>query len=494
MLARCLAAAVASLLAILLAPAGASATHLTATGSPGGPSVPWGFNEDWGWSNNAFSGAEMANRHMQLAGAIMPDSLSANRFHVQWAYVEGVRGTYDWAISDAVYAAMQQHTVKPIMLLHRAPPWARDPAATCPFGAEDVCAYPPLPQYDSEWKSFVQAAVARYPNVRAVEIWNEPNLGVFWAPAADPDRYAAILKAAHDAVIAAGSSTPVLVGGLFPAINADSSNGANVSANEFLDRVYATAGAGAFEGIGSHPYAGQAPYVEKMWTRLDALRAVRDQYGDGATPLWITEMGISTDAASGVPPDQQGDVLAELYRSTEGHDIRSFAIHRLYDIGSNGGQYGVLYQDLSPKPAYCELGAAIGTACPLPPTTPTEPPPTITTPPSRAPAPGPAPPEPPTCRGKPVSIVGTAGPDQIVGTPAADVIDAQGGNDTVTALGANDVVCGGPGKDTLKGGPGKDTLLGQKGKDTLKGGGGTDTCIGGKANDSASACEVEKSI
>ncbi|MGH2984980.1 MAG: hypothetical protein ACRDK5_12155, partial [Solirubrobacterales bacterium] len=454
-------------------------------------SVPWGFNEDWGWSNGAFSSAETANLHMQKAGAIMPDSLSANRFHVMWSYVEGVRGTYDWSMSDAQYAAMQKYTKKPIMLLHRAPVWARDPAATCPSGGTERCIYPPLPQFDGDWEAFVKAAVARYPNVSAIEIWNEPNLATFWAPAADPDRYAAILIAAHEAAIAADSSAPVLTGGLYPA----TTNGGNVSAREFLDQVYATAGAGAFEGIGSHPYAHQASYVERMWTRLDALRAVRDQYGDGATPLWITEAGISTEAAAGVPLDQQGDLLAELYRSIEGHDIRSFVIHRLYDIGSDyWDQYGVLYQDLMPKPAYCELGAAIGTACPLPPTTPTEPPPTTTTPPSPAPAPGPAPPEPPTCRGKPVSIVGTAGPDQIVGTPAADVIDAQGGNDTVTALGANDVVCGGPGKDTLKGGPGTDTLLGQKGKDTLKGGGGKDTCIGGKSNDSASACEVEKSI
>jgi hypothetical protein len=293
----------------------------------------------------------------------MPDSLSANRFHVQWAYVEDRRGTYDWRMSDAVYAAMQRYTVKPIMLLHRAPRWARDPAATCPSGPADACIYPPLPKYDRQWKAFVKAAVKRYPNIRAIEIWNEPNLATFWAPAADPSRYAAVLKAAHDAVRGAGSSAPVLVGGLFPAFNAASSNGANVSGNEFLNRVYATAGAGAFEGIGSHPYTGQAPYVERMWTRLDALRAVRDQHGDGATPLWITEMGISTDAASGVPLDQQGDELVQLYRSAEGHDVRSFAIHRLYDIGSNGPQYGVLYQDLTPKPAYCELGAAIGTAC-----------------------------------------------------------------------------------------------------------------------------------
>jgi Ca2+-binding RTX toxin-like protein len=101
---------------------------------------------------------------------------------------------------------------------------------------------------------------------------------------------------------------------------------------------------------------------------------------------------------------------------------------------------------------------------------------------------------PPTCKGQRLSMVGTAGADQIAGTAAADVISTLGGNDIVTALGGKDVVCGGAKKDTLKGGKGKDTLLGQKGKDTLKGGGGKDFCKGGPDNDTASACEVEKSI
>ena len=47
---------------------------------------------------------------------------------------------------------------------------------------------------------------------------------------------------------------------------------------------------------------------------------------------------------------------------------------------------------------------------------------------------------------------------------------------------------------TLLGQQGNDGLYGQKGNDKLKDGGGKDVCIGGKANDTASMCEVEKSI
>jgi hypothetical protein len=332
--------------------------------------VPWGFNEDWGWTPKGTFDPALANTHMQATGAIMPDSLSANRFHVQWADVEWRRGSYDWTRTDPVYQAMQQHTAKPVMLLYNTPAWARDPAATCP--SESPCAYPPLAKYDSKWKQFVQAAVSRYRNVRAIEIWNEPNAGRFWAPAANPTRYSRILKTAHSAALAAKSTVPVLVGGLKSTVT----NGTDVSAPEFLRQVYANAGAGAFEGIGASEPAFEgigaaepALFVQKMWKWLDTLRAVRDERGDSATPLWI-KVAVSTDPASGVPLDQQGDVLIELYRSIEGHDVASVIIHRLHDVGTGAGyweQMGVMTQDqdglLTPKPAYCELGASIGGPC-----------------------------------------------------------------------------------------------------------------------------------
>jgi Ca2+-binding RTX toxin-like protein len=126
-----------------------------------------------------------------------------------------------------------------------------------------------------------------------------------------------------------------------------------------------------------------------------------------------------------------------------------------------------------------------------------------------------------TCKGIQATIVGTNGNDVRNGTSGRDVMLGLEGNDTLSGLAGNDVICGGTGKDNLNGGKGKDTLLGQKGsdklkggggkdklsgkkgkdnlkggggKDTLKGGGSKDVCIGGKANDSASKCEVEKSI
>jgi uncharacterized repeat protein (TIGR01451 family) len=121
-----------------------------------------------------------------------------------------------------------------------------------------------------------------------------------------------------------------------------------------------------------------------------------------------------------------------------------------------------------------------------------------------------------TCRGVPVTIVGTAGNDTIVGTGARDVIAAFAGNDTILALAGRDLICvgrgndsvgagsaadrvfGGAGRDRLigRGGPdvlrastGNDVLKGGRGADRLRGGPGRDRCHGGAGVDSVRGCE-----
>lgn len=357
-------AAAAFLLFGLLAPSSASATHLTDTGSPAGPTVPWGFNEFWGFSNGTWS-AEQSDREIALANDMMPPALSAHRLFVQWRRVEGTRDQYNWTVTDRAYQAMQANGAeperKPVMVIHDAPNWARDPAAPCPVA--DGCTYPPLPEYDGEWRQFVQDAVTRYPNVRAIEVWNEPNLAKFWGPAPDPRRYAEVLALAHDAVAAAGSSAPVITGGLAPV----STSTTRISSREFLREIYNQGCACDFEGIGMHAYPRTEPLVDEMWHEIDRLFAVRDNHNDPGTPQWNTEVGVSSDATEGVGPERQGTELTRLYHSIEGHEIKSFIIYRFHDAADETPYWnhtGVVDQSLALKPAYCELGAAIGNACP----------------------------------------------------------------------------------------------------------------------------------
>jgi RTX calcium-binding nonapeptide repeat (4 copies) len=90
---------------------------------------------------------------------------------------------------------------------------------------------------------------------------------------------------------------------------------------------------------------------------------------------------------------------------------------------------------------------------------------------------------PPTCNGKPATIVGTNGNDVRGGTAGKDVIVGLGGSDRLLGLAGNDVLCGGVGKDILNGGKGNDMLFGEAGRDALKGGEGKDKLKGGPGKD-----------
>jgi Ca2+-binding RTX toxin-like protein len=88
-----------------------------------------------------------------------------------------------------------------------------------------------------------------------------------------------------------------------------------------------------------------------------------------------------------------------------------------------------------------------------------------------------------TCKGRPATIIGTAGDNLLVGTNGPDVINALDGNDKVLALDGNDVVCGNDGKDRLLGQDGEDILKGNRGNDTEKGGGDDDRLKGNRGAD-----------
>jgi Ca2+-binding RTX toxin-like protein len=91
--------------------------------------------------------------------------------------------------------------------------------------------------------------------------------------------------------------------------------------------------------------------------------------------------------------------------------------------------------------------------------------------------------EPPQCRTRAATIVGTAGSDQLSGTPGRDVIYADAGDDVVGGAAGGDLVCGGPGADVLSGGTGSDALFGGDGADLIHGDRGNDRLSGGAGDE-----------
>ncbi|MDQ4098672.1 MAG: endo-1,4-beta-xylanase, partial [Actinomycetota bacterium] len=100
------------------------------------------------------------------------------RIDVPWSVVEPQRGAFNFYDIDRMVNASRARNLKLIGILHLTPQWARAPGS-------DSDLWPPVNA--SEYANYVKATVQRYSSkVKVWEIWNEPNITVFWHPKPDP--------------------------------------------------------------------------------------------------------------------------------------------------------------------------------------------------------------------------------------------------------------------------------------------------------------------
>ncbi len=126
-----------------------------------------------------------------------------------WAYVQPQSpATFDWRGADLLVAHAEQQGLQIIARLDIVPQWARPPQTSDRLL---------LPERYADYARYAAAFAARYPSVRHLVIWNEPNLNFEWGQRApDPTAYAALLNVVYPAVKAANPAALVLAGGLSP--------------------------------------------------------------------------------------------------------------------------------------------------------------------------------------------------------------------------------------------------------------------------------------
>ena len=209
--------------------------------------------------------------------------------------------------------------------------------------------------------------------VAAWEIWNEEDASLWWASGPDPAAYTALLKAAYPAIKSADPNATVVLGGL------------TGNDYEFLSQLYADGAKGFFDAVAVHtdticdvesPYEilrnGQTDPRISRWSFLGyrTVHEVMLAHGDGS-PIWMTELGWSTDTAvcnsgawagqkpAGVSPQQQATFLLQAYHCLAQDPYVQVGIwYGLQDIepfGSPRSSYGLLDPSLQPKPAYAAL-------------------------------------------------------------------------------------------------------------------------------------------
>jgi hypothetical protein len=173
-----------------------------------------------------------------------------------WETIEVTPGRYDWEPWDTLVQAVASHpnNLKIIAVLDTAPSWASgNPASRSPDGTKTWDAVPPTDPADLA--RFASALATRYGDwIDFYQIWDEPNLSSHWGGRdVDPAGYAAMLKAAADAIRAsdADGEATILLAGLAPTVETGPRNLSDV---HYLRALYEMDARTYFDVVVGKPY------------------------------------------------------------------------------------------------------------------------------------------------------------------------------------------------------------------------------------------------
>ncbi len=289
------------------------------------------------------------------------------RIDFVWADVERSRGEDDWDDLDAIVAAATARGLAVLALVGYTPAWATDGAAVSG-----------VPRDPADWADFCARAALRYRGaIRAWEIWNEPNLPVFWSGSREAYLRDILLPAA--AAIRAADPT-ALVGG--PALAHHTVDGRDWPG--WLLDVAREAG-GALDFVSHHLYApddpadvfadlsGASPFGDDPSRWNDESPSVREVLAfagyDG--PLWLTETGWVTTRRDETRQKAAYERFLTLWRAAgegSGRPEKVFFYELQDDASPAVAKFGLLRASGRKKPSFRALQAffANGPAVPDP--------------------------------------------------------------------------------------------------------------------------------
>jgi len=352
------------LISLLLACAAALALPGSAGAEPG--QMVLGLNANTqAWGNDVGAEQDLA----RSSGA------RGLREEYRWSVIEPRDDEWDFSRYDRVSLEAARRGMRVLPLLFDTPRWAGRSWKALPYRA-------------SEYAEYVARVVGRYgpggslwqehPELAAwapthFELWNEPYFANFSHGGVRPAAYARLVRAASIAGRAANPRARFL-------LEADVSWTNDFRTyHEWIGALYrAVPDLGRyFDAVAIHPYAGGDPDAwnpehagTARWQlrRIDRIRARFAAHGDGAKPLWITEIGWSTCPAGCQTEGQQAAYLRRLFsilRTRYQGVVQATFLYGWHDLG-NGARsdkeqwFGIIRRDGSRKPAWHVFRRAAG--------------------------------------------------------------------------------------------------------------------------------------
>jgi polysaccharide biosynthesis protein PslG len=256
-------------------------------------------------SDDAFWGTDADPSRAGTMAAIAGTGARVLRQSFYWSMIERQPGQYDFSLYDAYVASAARANLSILPILFDPPAFrSARPAEGARRGT-----YPPANYTD--FAVFAAALVRRYgPNgdfwrahpelpqlpIRSWQVWNEPNIPVYWPTGPNPAEYAAMLRTVGEGIKAVDPGARVITAGL-------NESELGIKLVPFLQGMYRAGAKGSFDVLALHPYAPGSDLVTAQLNR--AIKELR-RNGDPARTI-VTELGWATGG-----PSQRALVVSEL--------------------------------------------------------------------------------------------------------------------------------------------------------------------------------------
>jgi polysaccharide biosynthesis protein PslG len=272
-----------------------------------------------------------------------------HRIEIKWSAVDRCNGTYDWSVYDDDIRAAARRGIKTLATLAYSPRCRRPAGWSDKWGPNSV-------RRRAAFAAFARATARRYRGrVSAYELWNEPNVEMFWRPAPNLPDYVALVKTAYARIKAVDPNALVLAGATAPAQNSSH----RIDEVTFIRRAYGRGVGGSFDAWSHHPYTvpfrPSGTHAQNSWFQMccgaPSIRSTMDANGDAGKSIWGTEFGAPTNRVSEA---EQAAQIRDAYRVWGSYPWAGvlFAYTLRDNTGFAGDTYGLLRADWRKKPAF----------------------------------------------------------------------------------------------------------------------------------------------
>jgi hypothetical protein len=205
------------------------------------------------------------------------------------------------------------------------------------------------------WEAYVRRTVERYHDrVDAWEIWNEPDVALFWGgkDGGDPVVYLELLKRAHRAIKSVDPDATVMNGGL-----TGTERGAN-----FLNRLLDLGGGKYLDVVAFHGYVASDSFDNNFYPEIiwPLISEARERSGK---PLWFTEFGWASGCNSGSAAcsetAQANRIARHLPMLFAIGGVERVFLFQFKDAGDNPDYFGLTHADSRGKAAYASFATVV---------------------------------------------------------------------------------------------------------------------------------------